>query len=963
MSKVNYYLNNPLIHQDRQLGNSASRWVRSFACTDMRPLIICRGPIRKEVMDVFTEMGIEHYGILLSEKDSIVYPNALSPELRLLTDPNRIHRVPDYTGASKEERTQRIEQIIKIAKQNGYNSIFAGYGFMAEDEEMVSAMEDAGLNFIGPCSQTVHSAGLKDEAKRTALRVGVSVTPGIDNATALALLHKHPDVAALKQLVSDKQLSVDAAKLDDDAIALEDKADLVLAASYDAGIDLYTIEELQAQIEKCVVDMYGNYPSNRVRLKAIGGGGGKGQRILAAPDSYEGSEQERIAAAAAKAPELVLEILNEVKTTGVGDNKNVLVELNIETTRHQEIQVVGNGDWCITLGARDCSLQMHEQKLLEVSSTQESIAQSIEVAKRAKADGVGSDAEVEVLEKDLLTLQAMEQEAATFGQAVGLDSVSTFECIVDRGSHFFMEMNTRIQVEHRVTELCYGMRFVNPDDPNDAFIVESLVEAMVLLARHGERLPKPERFVRKNTSVEARLNATNAALQPHAGGEIGWWSEPIEGEIRDDQGISLHNPDTDVFMKYKLAGAYDSNIALLLTHGEDRLDSYERLVEILRRTDLIGEDLCTNLEFHYGLTNWFIGTNVQARPTTKFIVPYLTAVGQLKQAANNIDLAYAFGAIRKKALAKLGDDKALQAATAAVIDRKQSLLIRPLQVLLDRPHAFAGWLSVHAADFCIADAKGADTQVQWRCNPIALLDDLYHYLNMEYRDGRPAQEIIWDHDFKILFDALQFYQTLDSLIESEDFVALSATLAAAQPPKGIDADKWQGIQAAHHGYQAAMDILAVLPYVAAQTDFYGLKVNDDLSMHIPDALLDEDLQKAMQKVLVPPPAAKSDEILSASGGMFYPREAPGMDVYVKEGDHFEAGDVLYIVEVMKMFNKVTATFSGTVEKVLVSEDGVIIAKGQPLFKIKPDEEIVIESAADVAARKRQYTDAFLQANT
>ena len=59
----------------------------------------------------------------------------------------------------------------------------------------------------------------------------------------------------------------------------------------------------------------------------------------------------------------------------------------------------------------------------------------------------------------------------------------------------------------------------------------------------------------------------------------------------------------------------------------------------------------------------------------------------------------------------------------------------------------------------------------------------------------------------------------------------------------------------------------------------------------------------MQKVLVPPPAAKSDEILSASGGMFYPREAPGMDVYVKEGDHFEAGDVLYIVEVMKMFNK------------------------------------------------------------
>ena len=123
MSKVNYYLNNPLIHRDRKLANHASSWVRNFACPELRPLIICRGPIRKEVMDVFSEMGIDKYGILLSEKDSIVYPNALSPELRLLTDPDRIHRVPDYTGATKEERIERIQQIINIAKQNHYNAI------------------------------------------------------------------------------------------------------------------------------------------------------------------------------------------------------------------------------------------------------------------------------------------------------------------------------------------------------------------------------------------------------------------------------------------------------------------------------------------------------------------------------------------------------------------------------------------------------------------------------------------------------------------------------------------------------------------------------------------------------------------------------------------------------------------------------------------------------------------------
>ena len=203
-----FYLNNPLIHRDRRLGQSSSRWVRQFDCTHIRPLIICRGPIRKEAMDVFEEMGITHFGILLSEKDSIVYRNAIAPELRALTDPDRVHRVPDYSGANKEEREQRIRQIINIAHENRYNAIFAGYGFMAEDQMMVAAMEAAGLNFIGPCSRTVHDAGLKDEAKRTALRCGVSVTPGIDNGTALTLLKKHPDVAALQKLVREHRLDV-----------------------------------------------------------------------------------------------------------------------------------------------------------------------------------------------------------------------------------------------------------------------------------------------------------------------------------------------------------------------------------------------------------------------------------------------------------------------------------------------------------------------------------------------------------------------------------------------------------------------------------------------------------------------------------------------------------------------------------------------------------------------------------
>src|SRR5262249_39279513 len=107
------YTNNPLIHRGRRLGQSPPPWRRSFACDDMRVLIICRGPIRKEAIDVFREMGMTSVGILLSEKDSIGYPRALSPELRMM-DPQHVHPVPDYSGATKEERLERIQQIIEI---------------------------------------------------------------------------------------------------------------------------------------------------------------------------------------------------------------------------------------------------------------------------------------------------------------------------------------------------------------------------------------------------------------------------------------------------------------------------------------------------------------------------------------------------------------------------------------------------------------------------------------------------------------------------------------------------------------------------------------------------------------------------------------------------------------------------------------------------------------------------------
>ncbi|MDO3378251.1 biotin/lipoyl-containing protein [Geoalkalibacter halelectricus] len=960
---VDYYRNNPLIHRDRRLSQSSSAWARSFACEDLKPLIVCRGPIRKEAMDVYEEMGISHYGILLSEKDSIVYPNALAPELRQLTDSRRVHRVPDYTGASKEERVERIHQIIQIAKDNGYDSIFAGYGFMAEDEEFVGAIEKAGLTFIGPNSRTQADAGKKDEAKRTALEVNVSVTPGINNVTARTLLKKHPTRAKLLALADAEDLNIDPALLKDEKLPVEELADAILYASYAKGIDLYSIEEMSAQVQLEVADMFKNYPGSRVRLKAIGGGGGKGQRILGASLLMTKSPTDKqIAEAAAEAPTMVREVLNEVKATGVGDNKNVLIELNIEQTRHNEIQLLGNGEWCIALGGRDCSLQMHEQKLLEISVTQEGLAAEIEKAKAA-----GLSAQVKALESDLKVLKRMEEESERFGKAVGLDSASTFECIVDRDRHYFMEVNTRIQVEHRVTELVYSLKFTNPKDKNDFFIVESLVEAMALLARHKKRLPRPERIPRFGAGAEARLNATDASLSPHAGGMIRYWSKPLEGEIRDDQGICLPNPDTGMFMRYKVAGAYDSNIALILTKGADRRDSYEKLAEVLCKMSIRGTDLGTNLEFHYGLVNWFLGQNVMAKPTTRFVVPYLTLVGTLKEEANKLDPVFAFLEMKKHYAKLIGEAfadepevvKAELKNISEVLDRKGTLLTRPMERLLEDPHLLSGWLSINRRNFRIDDGK-----LVWLRNPLVILEETYEYLNMSYDPQATAAEVIWDHDNELLQKGLRFYAALRDKfkLDKEDYFKLNETLGKDKAPKGFSAAEWEQVRSAHFGFEAGLELIGMLFLVGVNTNFWDFRVEDDLEVTIPGYLNDPDLQARMKKVLVPPPATKADEIVAMCGGMYYGQEAPGLPHFVHEGMHFEKGQALYIIEVMKMFNTVRAPFSGTIDKILIEgADGTIVSKGQPLFKITPDEKFVEVDPRELERERRARTSEYLKA--
>ncbi|TNF23762.1 MAG: biotin carboxylase [Deltaproteobacteria bacterium] len=926
-----FYDHNPLVHQDRRLGRAKSAWVRSFSCEDVRPLVVCRGPIRKEALDVFGEMGITHCGILLSEKDSIVYTQALAPELRDLA-PEHVHRVSDYSGATRAERVERIGQIIRICQNSGYTHVFAGYGFMAEDETFVRSLEEAGLVFIGPGSHVVRAAGAKDEAKRTAVAEQVSVTPGINDLTARALLKKHQSAAALAALVKDRDLDLDPTAWPADA-ALPELAERVLEAAYAKGVDVYTIDELCDVAAEAVGSMLDELPGRRIRLKAIGGGGGKGQRIVSS---------------ATEAPEKVREILSEVKATGVGDNKNVIVELNIEETRHVEIQLVGNGRWAVSLGARDCSLQMHEQKLLEISLTQEGTQRAIQAARAG-----GRELEAKALERELAMLVEMEAQAERFGQAVGLDSASTFECIVDQGRHYFMEVNTRIQVEHRVSELCYALRFEAPDAPPDErFEVTSLVELMVLLARHGDRLPRPTRVQREGAAIEARLNATDRALNPHAGGIIQSWSDPIEHEVRDDQGICRKNPDTHSFIHYKLAGAYDSNIALLVTVGDDRRQSLVRLIEILRQMKIYGVELETNLTFHYGLAHWLLARNAFAMPSTRFVVPYLTQVGLLKRHAREVDALYAWTQLRATHERPFETDPAGASAMRRALTLKETLLRRALDVLFTDPHIMSAWLSAHRHDFTFGD----DERLIWLTNPVRLLRDTYRLMNMEWDVTRPAAQCIWEHDRQLLDRGVTFYERLDARLGSPSWPELRALLADPTPPAGFDAPLWERVRAADAGFQAGLDLLALIPIVGRRARFWELDVQADLSVHIPERLLDRELQAEMRRVLVPPPATSDDTIVAVTGGMFYAQEAPDRPPMVREGEHFEVGQPLYVIEVMKMFNKVAAPFSGTVDEVLIDTDGTIVKKGQPLFRVTPDVRLEREDPAERKRRRRKSTD-------
>ena len=286
---------------------------------------------------------------------------------------------------------------------------------------------------------------------------------------------------------------------------------------------VYKVEDAKAMAEEI------GYP---VMIKASSGGGGKGMRISYGPDDFEAN------------------FLNAQMESVKGFSDDTMyLERYIEKPRHIEFQIMADKQGHVVhLGERDCSIQRRHQKVLEESP---SIAISGELRRK------------------------MGETAVRAAKAVGYENAGTIEFLLDKNKNFyFMEMNTRIQVEHPVTEMVTGM---------------DLIKEQIRIAA-GEPLSVTQDQIRiQGHAIECRINAENPAKN----------FMPCPGKI-----TNVHVPggngirvDTHIYNDYKVPANYDSMLMKLIVHGKDRDEAIAKMRSALG--ELIIEGIDTNLDFQF----------------------------------------------------------------------------------------------------------------------------------------------------------------------------------------------------------------------------------------------------------------------------------------------------------------------------------------------------------------------------
>ena len=356
--------------------------------------------------------------------------------------------------------------ILFAAEVSGAQAIHPGYGFLSENAGFAERVEQAGLTFIGPSAACIRTMGDKVAAKRAMRRAGVPCVPGPDDG-----------------------LPADPAA--------------ILALAREVG-----------------------YP---VIVKAAGGGGGRGMRVV----QEEGGLLDAMA-------------LTREEARRAFGNPEVYIEKFLLHPRHVEIQVLADSHGhAVWLGSRDCSLQRRHQKVIE----------------EAPAPGID----------DALMAEVGERCAAACRQ-IGYCGVGTFEFLYEKGAFYFIEMNTRLQVEHPVTEMTSGI---------------DIVQQQLRVAR-GERLALTQADVRcQGHAVECRINAEDPRTFAPSPGRITGWQVPGGFGVRVDSHANAG---------YRVPPYYDSMIAKLIVHGATRDDALERMR--LALAEMRVEGIATNIPLH-----------------------------------------------------------------------------------------------------------------------------------------------------------------------------------------------------------------------------------------------------------------------------------------------------------------------------------------------------------------------------
>ena len=358
-----------------------------------------------------------------------------------------------------------IPAIMSAIELTGAEAVHPGYGFLSENFEFAKMLEENEIKFIGPSADLIKMMGDKIQAKKVAKEYGLPIIEGSDGG-------------------------------------------------------IKDINEAKKICEKI------GFP---VLIKASGGGGGKGMKIVNKLEEFEN---------------LFLTAKQEAKKFFVNDE--VYIEKFFQNPRHIEVQVLSGKNRTVHLHERDCSVQRRHQKLIEETP---------------------SPVLDDTIRKDLF------EKTVNMVSKIGYEGAGTVEFIYEDRKFYFLEMNTRVQVEHPVTEMVTGI---------------DIIKEQIWIAHSGDTALKQSDINPRGHAIECRINAEDPSnnFQPSPG-KIGMCHQPSGFRTRVDGSI---------YQGYKITPYYDSMVCKVITHGRNREEAIQRMLRSL--DEFVIDGITTTIDLH-----------------------------------------------------------------------------------------------------------------------------------------------------------------------------------------------------------------------------------------------------------------------------------------------------------------------------------------------------------------------------